>query len=353
LDTLVIGGVKLNVKNTSRVTLQDVANLAMVSKSTVSQYLNERYKYMSVETKQKIKEAIEELNYRPNYLARSLKQKKTSTIGIIVSNVLHRFSTVVSRSIEDYCFANNYHAIICNADDNQVKEKKYIEMLRDKQMDGLIIIGTGENEILYRELLEERYPVVFLDRSVNLEVPNVVSDNIPATMNAINHWIKAGHKNIGIITQPLTASPRVDRQEGYRLAHLEAGLTVKKEYIVATEIENMISEFKKMITLTEIPTAIFLGNDLVLIEIIKAINELNIRVPEDLALMVFDEIPTAAYFKTPLTTIEQPAYEMGQKAASLLLDLIQQKKVEPKKYVFKSKLIIRESSEKVIKTVHI
>src|SRR5699024_7278625 len=115
-----------------KVTIADVANLAKSSKSTVSQYLNGRYNYMSLDTKRRIEDAIKELNYQPNYVARSLKQKKTSTIGVIVANILHVFSTEIIRAIEDYCQLNQFHVIVCNADDDPNKEKIYIEMLRSK-----------------------------------------------------------------------------------------------------------------------------------------------------------------------------------------------------------------------------
>jgi LacI family kdg operon repressor len=141
-------------KAMEKVTMADVAKEAGVSKSTVSQYLNKRYEYMSEKTKQKIKEAIEQLGYQPNYLARSLKQKRTSMVGVIVANILHYFSTSVTRGIEDFCQEHDLHAIVCNADDNPEKEKKYIEMLRAKQVDGLIVLQIGQNNDLYHRMVE-------------------------------------------------------------------------------------------------------------------------------------------------------------------------------------------------------
>lgn len=127
------------------ITISDVAKYANVSKSTVSQFLNQRYDYMSEKTKQKIEAAIQELNYQPNFVARSLKQKSTFTVGVVVANILHTFSTQVIRAVEDYFHEQGFHIIVCNADDEPEKEKKYIEMLRAKQVDGIIIFPTGEN----------------------------------------------------------------------------------------------------------------------------------------------------------------------------------------------------------------
>jgi LacI family kdg operon repressor len=146
--------------------MADVAKEANVSKSTVSQYLNQRFEYMGEDTKKRVEEAIQKLNYRPNIIARSLRQKKTSTIGVIVANILHSFSTQVIRSIEDVCSESNINVIVCNADDNPNKERMYIEMLRNKQVDGLIIFPTGGNLDLYQEMEKENFPIVFMDRYV-------------------------------------------------------------------------------------------------------------------------------------------------------------------------------------------
>src|SRR5690554_6439026 len=131
-----------------RITIADVAKHAGVSKSTVSQFLNKRYDYMGEDTKKRIEDSIKQLHYRPNILARSLKQKSTTTIGIIVANILHNFSTQVMRAIEDVCHKYDFHVIVCNADDNPDKEKNYIEMLQAKQVDGIILFPTGDNEEL-------------------------------------------------------------------------------------------------------------------------------------------------------------------------------------------------------------
>src|SRR5699024_7590258 len=130
-----------------RVTISDVAQHAGVSKSTVSQYLNRRYDYMGKNTKEKIESAIKELEYSPNMVARSLKQKSSTTIGVIVANILHVFSTQVIRAIEDFCHDKGFHVIVCNADDNPNKEKTYIDMLRAKQVDGIIAFPTGDNVV--------------------------------------------------------------------------------------------------------------------------------------------------------------------------------------------------------------
>src|SRR3954465_5055821 len=185
------------------VTMADVAKAAGVSKSTVSQFLNKRFEYMGEKTKLKIEEAIAELGYQPNFIARSLKQKRTSMVGIIVANITHYFSTEISRAIEDFFHKHDLHAIVCNADDDPEKEKKYIEMLRAKQVDGLIIFPTGQNNDLYETMVKQGYPVVFVDRKVeNLDVFSVITNNTESTYKAIQHFIENGHKNIAFAVQP-------------------------------------------------------------------------------------------------------------------------------------------------------
>ncbi len=183
------------------ITIEDVAQHAKVSKSTVSQYLNKRYDYMSEKTKERIEETIQELGYHPNIVARSLKQKTTSTIGVIVANILHAYSTQVIRAIEDTCHEYDFHIIVCNADDNPEKEKKYIEMLRAKQVDGIIIFPTGGNVTLYQRMLDENYPIVFIDRLVpNIPISSFMLDNEKASKLAIDYFVSKGYERIGMIT---------------------------------------------------------------------------------------------------------------------------------------------------------
>lgn len=168
------------------ITITDVANHAKVSKSTVSQYLNKRYEYMSEKTRKKIEETIEELNYQPNIIARSLKQKSTFTVGVVVANILHTFSTQVIRAIENYFYEQGFHIIVCNADDNPEKEKNYIEMLRAKQVDGIIIFPTGDNLDLYQRMKSDQFPIVFMDRTIEeLNIATVMLDNHLASKLAV------------------------------------------------------------------------------------------------------------------------------------------------------------------------
>src|SRR4051794_41007583 len=261
-----------------KVTMADVAKAAGVSKSTVSQYLNKRFEYMGEKTKLKIEKAIEELGYQPNFIARSLKQKRTSMVGIIVANITHYFSTEVSRAIEDFFHTHDLHAIVCNADDDPEKEKKYIEMLRAKQVDGLIIFPTGQNNDLYKSMVKQGYPVVFVDRKVeNLEVFSIITDNTDSTYNAVQHLIDKGHQNIAFIVQPLQVSTRIDRLAGYKQALTDADLEVNPDFIIEASIPEMKNKLEQLFSLEVKPTAIFAANDRVLLVVMEYLKEKGIK----------------------------------------------------------------------------
>ena len=331
-----------------RVTIKDVADYVNVSKSTVSQYLNNRFEYMSPETKDRIEQAIKELRYQPNYIARSLKQKRTSTIGVIVANILHTFSTQVIRSVEDYYSEKDIHVIVCNADDNPLKERNYINMLQAKQVDGLIIFPTGGNLDLYQAMEENHYPVVFVDRIVaGVNINAVLVDNEKISSLAVKQLIEKGHQKIGLITLPLerAVTPRIERMMSYKKALLAHGLNVNEDYAKGLEIAKIQEAIEAMLSLIDPPTAIIAGNDLALMEILKYIRKKGIRIPGDIAVIGVDDVPFSNIFDPPLTTIRQPAFEIGEKAANILLDLIEHKNklIEAKIYRFEPELIIRSS----------
>lgn len=332
-----------------KITMLDVAAEANVSKSTVSQYINKRFDYMGEDTKVRIEEAIKKLGYQPNVLARSLKQKKTSTIGVIVANILHTFSTQVIRAIEDYCHENDFHVIVCNADDDPEKEKKYIEMLRAKQVDGLIVFPTGGNMNLYKEMIEESFPLVFVDRTViDLPVRSILLDNEKASFLAIEHLVANGYKEIGIITTSLirNLTPRIERINGYKKALVKHNIEVRENYIRSVDIPQIKQTVKEMLSLPVPPKALLMGNDLALMEVLQVVKEEGINIPKDLALVGIDDVSFASLFNPTLTTIAQPAFEMGTKAASTLLQLVKDPKQLEKEYIlrYEPKLQPRESS---------
>jgi LacI family transcriptional regulator, kdg operon repressor len=330
------------------VTIADVAKHAGVSKSTISQYLNERYDYMAEKTKERIKLAIDELGYQPNYVARSLKQKSTTTIGVIIANILHEFSTQVIRAIEDACNELGFHIIVCNADDDPIKEQKYVHMLRAKQVDGIIIFPLGVNVNLYQKLINDRFPIVFLDRIVSeINVSSVLLDNEKAVYLAVEEFVANGYKKIGLITNSNVhkITPRSERLTGFLKALKAFDLEEAEEFIKSVDIDQIQEELDTMLQLPNPPEAILAGNDLVLTEILKYAKDNEINIPEKLAVIGIDNVSFAGIYNPAITTIAQPTFEMGRKAATLLLTKIREKKSEEQGeiYRFEPQLIKRSS----------
>ncbi|MGV2620387.1 UNVERIFIED_CONTAM: substrate-binding domain-containing protein [Halobacillus marinus] len=331
------------------VTIADVAKHADVSKSTVSQYLNKRYTYMGEKTKERIEASIQELGYQPNIVARSLKQKSTKTIGVIVANILHTFTTEVTRAIEDYCHGEDFHTIICNADDDPVKERHYIEMLRAKQVDGLIIFPTGNNLSLYRQMKDASYPVVFLDRTItDVHIPTVSLDNRKASKLAVDHLVEEGYERIAVITTSILEhiSTRIDRIEGYKEAMSNHGIAVSEDYIVSAEPQGLTDQLEELLRLDTPPDALLAGNDLVLIEILKYAKRKNLVIPDELALIGIDDVSFAGFYSPAITTVAQPTFKMGKKAAELLLNQITKKEIRESDLRFQPTLMIRDSLKK-------
>jgi len=335
-----------------RPTITDVANLAGVSRSTVSQYLNGRFNHMSENTKEKIKRSIKELNYSPNELARGLKQKKTSMVGIIVATVTSEFTTEIIRSIEDECTQNGIQLIICNAEDDFEKERQYINTLVARQIDGLITLPNAENKEVYLELIKHDYPLVFLDRKIDgVNVPTILFDNIEASRSAVEHFVKHGHNRIAILTKPMGKhfiTTRFERVDGYKKGLKEFGIEVNKEFIYSAPMDEMQEALVRLFSLVNPPTAILAGNDMILEEILIFAKENQKRLPEDFSVISIDEVTFAKLHTPAITTIPQPTFEMGKKAAQVLVSLIDDEKREmAMTYRFPPGFNSRESVKKI------
>lgn len=336
---------------TRKITITDVANQAEVSKSTVSQFLNERYEYMGKETRIRIQKAISELEYQPNVVARSLKKKSTSTIGVIVANILHSYSTQVIKAIENVCNENNISTIICNADDNPEKEKKYIDTLLAKQVDGLIVVPISGNSDTYAKLIKQNYPIVFLDRLVDgLNTDTVLLDNERASELAVNHLLENGYENIAMVTTSLidNVTPRVERISGYVRALKANGKAVRPEYINGRDLDSISDGLDTLFSLEVKPDAIISGNDLTLMEILKYTFKNNIKIGKDIGLITVDEVSFGSFHFPPLTTIAQPTLEMGTEVATILLNKIKNKDAKDDAVIHRHEpsLIIRNSTTK-------
>lgn len=330
-----------------KITIGDVAKHANVSKSTVSQYLNKRYEYMSERTRERIAVSIEELDYRPNIVARSLKQKSTFTIGVIVANILHSFSTQIIRAIENKFHENGFHIIVCNADDEPDKEKDYIEMLMAKQVDGMIIFPTGGNMDLYNRMKKSEFPIVFMDRIIaDSEIETVALDNEQAAKLAIDEFVESGYRDIAIVTTSIirNISPRLERIQGYKNALEYHQIPINPAYIKTTDAGMISQALEELFSYEKPPEALLAANDIVLMAVLTYVKKQGLKIPEDLAVIGIDEVPFAVFYTPSLTTISQPTIEMANLAVTLLMQQIdQEEKGKPQVHRLQPTLIKRES----------
>ncbi|WP_078430034.1 LacI family DNA-binding transcriptional regulator [Alkalihalobacterium alkalinitrilicum] len=331
-----------------KITMDEVAKRAGVSKTTVSRIINGNFQHVHEDTKEKVLKIINELNYRPNALAKSLKQMKTNVIGIVLSNLQNPFWSSVLQGVEDTCHSNGYNLMICNSNDNSKLEQEHIEGLQMKQVDGIIVNPTMKNKQLFQSIIDREYPIIAINRKIeDVPLDTVVVDNIKGSELAMEHFIELGKSSIAIIVYPPDGiSPREERLQGYKSALINHGHTINEKYILIVEEKKGAAkeEIKKALTSKEPPDAIFSTNNMMTLEILEGIKELGMSVPQDVSLIGYDETVWSKHLAPPLTTVNQPSYEMGKLAAEKLINLLNTKqKAEPKVTQLQPNLIIRES----------
>lgn len=327
-------------------TIQDVAARAGVSISTVSRVLNDTGYPMRPETRQRVLEAIEALDFRPSPLARGLLGKSTRTIGLVIPDISNPYYPLLSRGVEDVASEHDYTVIFGNTDRNRAKLRRYLEVLREKQADGIIFAGGGienEGEPLPLEELGNRVVLVGRHR---WPFPSVQVDNIRAAYRATSHLIDLGHRRIAYIGGPTTLTSARDRLKGYRQAMAELGAGVEEALIREGDF-GFESGYTAALSLLKTPgarpTAIFAANDRMALAAMAAAFDVGRRVPEELAVVGFDDTPTARYVRPPLTTVSLPSYEMGASAAQLLLKLLAGEPTEEVLWL-PTQLVVRQSS---------
>lgn len=321
--------------------IRDVAKHASVSVATVSRVLNDKG-YVSEETRKKVEATIAELNYRPNEVARSLFKKQSKTIGLILPDIMNPFFPELARAIEDTATKLGYTVILCNTDEDEEKAQRYIDVLLQKYVDGIIISSNTIQEKTIREL---NIPVVCIDREISKDIPTIVVDNKHGARMATRFLKEKGRKKIAHIRGPFDLLNANERCEGYR--EVVAGEDwFNESYIVngnyrmetATEVALELLQMHPEID------GIFAANDTMAIGAIKAAHQHGLKIPEDISIIGFDGITLGKASIPELTTIEQPLYELGQKAAKVLIKLIKGQDIEETFYQFDVQLVERDST---------
>ena len=326
--------------------MRDVAERAGVSVTTVSHVVNET-RPVSDELRQRVLTTMDELGYQPNRLARSLRLQETHTIGMIVPDSANPFFAEVARGIEDTSFEQSYNVILCNSDGNLDKELLYTNVLVEKQVDGILFVAAGVSTEHIRALQTRRMPLVLVDRDIpGVAVDSVLTDNARGGWQAIHYLIELGHRRIGCITGPSDVTPSAERVTGYRQTLREAGIAVDENLVVKGDFQYQ-SGFRatqQLLGMNDPPTAIFACNDLMAVGAISAVIESGRKVPADLSVIGFDDVPLASFTNPPLTTIAQPKYEMGALATTMLLERVQDRDMPPRRKLLDTSLFVRHST---------
>jgi LacI family transcriptional regulator len=326
-------------------TIKEVAVLAGVSSATVSHVINGT-RYVSDAVRDQVLNAMKELDYRPNDLARSLRSGITHTLGLIIPDSSNPFFAELGHCIENAAFKAGYSVILCNTENDMRKELLYVDVLTKKLVDGMIFVAAGENADIFKSLVDLDIPVVVMDRNYEgLDLELVSSDNHQGGVLATSHLISLGHTRIGCVSGPSKINPSSKRLDGYMEALKSKGLPVDPKYIVQGDFhpESGFDAGIKLLSLPERPTAIFACNDLMAMGVIKAAASMGLRVPEDLALVGYDDIELASYTNPPLSTIKQPKVEMGLTALQIILDRIGNRESGRQKIQLPVSIVVRSS----------
>jgi LacI family transcriptional regulator len=338
------------MKQKPETTIHDIAKKLNISASTVSRALNDN-PLISEATRNKIKKAAEEMGYRPNVMAANFRTKRTNTIGVIVPLInRHFFSSVIS-GIEDIAYQQGFAVTISQSNDNFEKEDKIAQTLFANRVDGLILSIAMETKTYdHLKLFSERnIPLVFFDRVVDeIDAYKIVVDDFGAAYKATQHLIDQGRKRIAHIGGPLNLKTYNTRQNGYCKALTDAGLMVDNSIIINNNLsrEDGTNAIKKLLTNSTKPDAIFCGNDTTALSIIIYLQKKGIKVPEDIAIVGFSNEPFSEVVTPSISTIKQPGFEMGQKAAELIIGQILNKEANNgfETITMPTELVVRKSS---------
>lgn len=305
-------------------TLKDVAALAKVHPSTVSRVLrNVENLKISKDTKERIFKAINELNYQPDQTARSLKLKKSHTIGLIIPNVASPYFIGIARSLDDECSKNGYTLIISDTHENQEKEIKAINDLYSRGVDGLVIAPVQDSDEHIKDLINKNFPFVLIDRYFDkYETNAVICNDKNSAFNAVQHLIDLGHKRIGFISGRANLYPVVERLVGYKEALLQNNIEFHEELVYSSTptVEDAYVSSNKLIDLPDPPTAIIISGTVITLGVLKTIIERGKLIPEDLSIIGYTDTILASYFISPVSTVSHKVKEIGVESFKILYE---------------------------------
>jgi len=332
-----------------KVALKDVAQHIGVSAALVSYVLNGKEKEARVgaEMAKRIKKAAAELNYQPNLIAKSLKMGKTKTIGLIVADISNPFFSTIARIIEDEAKKHGYVVIFGSSDESADKQLDLIDVFSTRLVDAFIIAPAAGTEEQIQNIINRGVPVVLMDRFFpNLKVDCVHINNLNASGKAVKQLIKNGRKKIGMLAYDTTQSHMQDRKQGYKAALKEKNIRFKKEWLIEASYQHLekdvADKIKPLLKPLQIDALFFATNSLAVAGL-KEINKLGIKVPDDLAIISFDESDAFDFFYSPVTYVSQSLADIGKEAIKLVINRLHSKSKKNTNVIVEAKLIVRES----------
>jgi len=332
-----------------KVALKDVARHVGVSVTLVSYVLNGKEKEVRIRADmvKKIKEAAVELNYQPNLIAKSLKMGKTKTIGLIVADISNPFFSTIARIVEDEAKKHGYVVIFGSSDESAEKQLDLIDVFSTRLVDAFIIAPAEGTQQQIESIMNRGVPVVLMDRFFpGLKVDCVHIDNFNAANKAVKQLIKNNRKRIGMVAYNTTQSHMQDRKLGYKAALKEKNIRFKKEWLIEASYQNIEKDvtvkLKTLLKPLQVDALFFATNSLAVAGL-KEINKLGIKVPDELAIISFDESEAFDFFYSPVTYVSQSLADIGKEAINLILNKLHGKSKKNTDVIVEAKLIVRES----------
>jgi DNA-binding LacI/PurR family transcriptional regulator len=333
----------------------DVARRARVSRATVSRVLNQ-YAHIRPEVRTRVQRAMRALGYRPDEVARSLARRETRTLGLVVADIANPFYGETARAIVEAARDHEYHVMLCNTDNRLELQEGYIEVLRQRRVDGIVLGSVFMVDPAVESLIAAGYPCVMYNRRLRARRGNfIVLDNVRAARDLTRHLVTLGHRRIGFVGGLPNVSTASERLRGYRLALRNARIPDERELIRsgAFKADGARLAARDLLKLAERPTAIVAGNDLMALGVIQAAGDLSLRVPEDVAVVGFDDIEIAGHREIQLTTMAQQKAEMGRLAVLGLLEIIREPRRflrQPLQQVLAPTLVVRHTCGALVVT---
>lgn len=326
------------------VSIKDVAEAAGVSTATVSRVLSDK-PHVRPEIRQRVMNAVEQLNYRPNLVARSLRAQQSRTIGLIMSDIRNPFFTAISRAVEDMAYEQGFRLFLCNTDENPEKEEMYLNLMRDENVAGVIFSPTRQTALRFAEL-EIGIPTVVIDREVNADYVDVVLiNNVAVARQLAEHLLANGYQRIGALFGEASTTGR-QRRQGLEEALEAAGIVPVPElmHYLPPKIRAGQSATLALLDLPQPPDALFTTNSMLTAGALMAIHERKLNIPDEIGLVGFDETIWSTLVQPAITLVAQPTEEIGRTATDLLLKRIEDPTRPAREVILKAQLMIRESS---------